>query len=359
MSKGTKSKAQSQRSNAMPAPTVNVNDIPPDLRVSYQWSVLPDTITIFRGHHAFLSNFYVSPITTYDPVLKCLVTYPTVEHYYQAHKASDPAERKFIIASSTPVDARRLGRSVTKLVAHWDRYKFDVMRHGVTLKFDQHQKLAKLLAMTGTSGLVHLTTWGDQLWGTTQAHSNPMNTTGWNLLGVLLMKKRAEFFNKALRHENLIQGRATDSDGNLIPPPPPTISKPTLKTTIVKPMSEFNDLQHDDVYVGRLSAEPHGRGMWGNPFSHRDIPKRRKWTGNADVMSPESIKLLSQGDYYVKVDTVEEAVFRYREYLMRNPVLLAEVHHLAGRTLRCWCKDWPCHAYVIGEIAETMALLQS
>lgn len=61
-------------------------------------------INSFDGEFAFLSNFYNSPISDGE------ITYPTVEHYFQAMKTSNIEEVMEIAAAPTPGQAKRLGR---------------------------------------------------------------------------------------------------------------------------------------------------------------------------------------------------------------------------------------------------------
>jgi hypothetical protein len=77
-----------------------------------------------------------------------------------------------------------------------------------------------------------------------------------------------------------------------------------------------------DIYIGRPSE-------WGNCFSHKD-------------------GTLAQ----FKVNTRDEAVEKYREWIMRQPQLLARLHELKGKTLACWCKPLACHGDVLAELAD-------
>lgn len=79
-----------------------------------------------------------------------------------------------------------------------------------------------------------------------------------------------------------------------------------------------------DVYIGRPSK-------WGNPFSHRP--------GTAAK--------------YV-VATREEAISKYREYLLSSPELLDQLHELKGKTLACWCKPLSCHGDILAELANQL-----
>jgi hypothetical protein len=75
-----------------------------------------------------------------------------------------------------------------------------------------------------------------------------------------------------------------------------------------------------DVYIGRP-------GIWGNPYSHKEGTKAE-----------------------FKVATREEAVEKYREYILNNAELMSKIHELKGKVLGCWCKPLACHGDVIIEI---------
>lgn len=80
-----------------------------------------------------------------------------------------------------------------------------------------------------------------------------------------------------------------------------------------------------DVFVGRPSK-------FGNPFSHQ----------------PGTLALY-------KVETREEAVEYYRNYLLNTPALLQMVkQELKGKNLGCFCESHlACHAKVLLEIANS------
>lgn len=42
---------------------------------------------------------------------------------------------------------------------------------------------------------------------------------------------------------------------------------------------------------------------------------------------------------------------KYREWLLRNPGLMADLHELRGKTLGCWCAPLPCHGDVLAELS--------
>lgn len=82
-------------------------------------------------------------------------------------------------------------------------------------------------------------------------------------------------------------------------------------------------LENFDVYIGRGSK-------WGNPYSHKE------GTSAAWV-----------------VETREDAIRLYEEWLRAQPALLAAVKtELKDKTLGCWCKPLACHGDVLLKIAN-------
>lgn len=79
-----------------------------------------------------------------------------------------------------------------------------------------------------------------------------------------------------------------------------------------------------DVYIGRPSK-------WGNPYSHKD--------GTLAMY---------------KVSSREEAVERYKEYLMSNADLLRDLWELKDKTLGCWCSPMKCHGDILKELVDNL-----
>jgi hypothetical protein len=77
-----------------------------------------------------------------------------------------------------------------------------------------------------------------------------------------------------------------------------------------------------DVYIGRPSK-------WGNRFTH--LARSR-----ADIV----------------VGSREEAVARYKEWILTQPELLAALSELQGKVLGCWCAPKACHGHVLAELAD-------
>lgn len=140
-------------------------------------------IDCFDGKFAFLSNFYLSPMTV-DGII-----FPTVEHLFQAAKTVSLVEREKIAAAATPGQAKRLGRNVI-LCDNWEEIKDDVMLNALRLKFAILPLREKLLA-TGNEELVEGNTWHDNIWGNCSC-DRCKKIEGQNKLGKLLMQIREE-----------------------------------------------------------------------------------------------------------------------------------------------------------------------
>jgi ribA/ribD-fused uncharacterized protein len=135
-------------------------------------------INFFRGENAFLSNMSESSFKVGQE------TYPTVEHFFQAMKTTDSAQRAKILAAKTAGEAKKIGRTVT-LRKNWTQIREEVMETALRAKFQQNPELKKKLIDTGDVELIEGNTWGDTFWG-------QVNGKGSNKLGKLLMKIRDE-----------------------------------------------------------------------------------------------------------------------------------------------------------------------
>ena len=117
--------------------------------------------------------------------------WPTSEHYFQAQKFRDAADREQIRRAKTPMIAARLGRDRSKkLRPDWDGARVDVMRVALRAKFEQHPDLRFLLLSTGDAKLVEHTE-NDDFWG------DGGDGRGQNMLGRLLMGLRDELARAA------------------------------------------------------------------------------------------------------------------------------------------------------------------
>ncbi|MEK6860600.1 MAG: NADAR family protein [Nanoarchaeota archaeon] len=130
-----------------------------------------------ESRYYFPSNFYPVEIK-FDGI-----TYPSVEHAYQAAKTLDKDERYKILIVGSPGEAKKLGRKL-KLRENWEENKIEVMLFLLRQKFD-YPKFKKWLLETGEEHLEEGNWWGDRFWGT-------CNGVGENWLGRLLMQVREE-----------------------------------------------------------------------------------------------------------------------------------------------------------------------
>lgn len=135
----------------------------------------------FDGEFAFLSNFYPSPIVDG-------IEFPTVEHYFQAHKTIRYNDFKKIAAAGSPGLAKRLGRSID-LRADWEEVKLPTMKNALRLKFADPTLRAKLIA-TGDAELIEGNLWHDNTWGDCRC-ARCLDIPGQNQLGKLLMEVRS------------------------------------------------------------------------------------------------------------------------------------------------------------------------
>lgn len=148
-------------------------------------------ITEFSDRHSFLSNFHPAPV--YILIGTKWVKAPTVEHAYQASKTISQHHRRRIIDASTPGEAKRMGRKVSR-VSYWDEVKRIVMLELLRQKFSR-SKLIDQLLRTQTVQLIEGNNWHDNFWGVCVC-DKCRDTGGENWLGKLLMRVR-----KDLQHD--------------------------------------------------------------------------------------------------------------------------------------------------------------
>lgn len=130
-------------------------------------------IDSFRNEYAFLSNFFIES----DGY--------SVEHRYQAAKATNQADYNYIMESSTPAIAKKRGREIA-IRDDWHNAKLFVMRELLIKKF-RDENLRRKLLETGSSHLIENNYWNDHFWGI-------CNNIGHNWLGRILMNLRDEYF---------------------------------------------------------------------------------------------------------------------------------------------------------------------
>ncbi|GFQ00391.1 riboflavin biosynthesis protein pyrr chloroplastic [Phtheirospermum japonicum] len=161
------------------------------------------------------SNFSLHPIQMPDENGDCY-SWPSVEHYYQAHKfvdLDDPVAKKCleeIKNAKSPEEAARLGRTTQRqrpdlVRSDWDSVKTDIMYRALKCKFSTYPNLTSMLLSTTGSVLVEASP-HDLFWG------GGRDGEGLNYLGRLLMQLRSEFLaenadrkNRHREEENEVQ----------------------------------------------------------------------------------------------------------------------------------------------------------
>ena len=150
-------------------------------------------INNFRNEYFFLSNFYPCEIT-YDNI-----TYPSVEHYYVAHKSnttqiinnkslSDIEYKKYISSVKNASFVKKIGSDI-KIRSDWENIKKEVMYNGLKIKFED-DILKNKLKDTKELYIKENNLWHDNFYGS--CICSKCNDKGKNILGKLLMKIRKE-----------------------------------------------------------------------------------------------------------------------------------------------------------------------
>ena len=114
------------------------------------------------------------------------VHWPTVEHYYQAQKFTDPALQREIRKAAKPPIAKSLAeKHKAEMRPDWDAIKDEVMYRAVKCKFARHPQLYALLMATGEEEIAECAP-HDYYWGVGR------DGTGQNRLGKIIERIRAE-----------------------------------------------------------------------------------------------------------------------------------------------------------------------
>lgn len=91
--------------------------------------------------------------------------WPTVEHYFQGMKFTDPDQRAAIRHTASAADAERLADKHKRAIRKdWKQVRQTIMTRGVYTKCLTHPDIAKALLMTGTQKIVESSMY-DYYWG--------------------------------------------------------------------------------------------------------------------------------------------------------------------------------------------------
>lgn len=116
-------------------------------------------------------------------------TYKSAEHLFQTLKCAKESDKKKIRKTTTPKQAKILGKFIETRSNWSEETKANIMRSVLQRKFEK-PKLRKKLVYTGDAELVYLNYWHDTFWGVCTCTTH--NHTGQNRLGITLMEIRAE-----------------------------------------------------------------------------------------------------------------------------------------------------------------------
>lgn len=142
-------------------------------------------ITVFEGAFRFLSNFF--PQTIRVDVGFGRLTYPTVEHTYQAAKATCLMDHEEVRQLRRPGQAKKAGNHID-LRSDWEDVKEHVMLSALAAKFTV-PRMRTLLLNTAPATLIEGNWWHDNEWGNCTC-PQCRHIRGRNLLGRLLMDIR-------------------------------------------------------------------------------------------------------------------------------------------------------------------------
>jgi hypothetical protein len=148
---------------------------------------------LFWGENAPLSNFYHKDCSFSDGEIR----FNCVEQFYAHERArffNDLEAQQKILGTDNPIEQKRTRIKGFKKEA-WHENAKEIMRKGLSLKFNQNPILKKYLNDTGDKILVEANP-HDKFWGIVLNTHEAMNTDkklwGNNRLGVLLMELRKE-----------------------------------------------------------------------------------------------------------------------------------------------------------------------
>lgn len=128
-----------------------------------------------QGKFKALANFYPVEIEIDSKKFK------SVEHYYQACKATNDKDFNTIANAPDPYICKSLGTSLPNR-KDWHDIKYEVMLKGLWAKFSEHKDLQDLLLSTG-NGQIHEHTFNDKYWAF-------FDGIGKDMLGIALMETR-------------------------------------------------------------------------------------------------------------------------------------------------------------------------
>jgi ribA/ribD-fused uncharacterized protein len=163
----------------------------------------PQDVVLFFGPGEDKGEYRAFSVMAEYPIEIEGVRYPTVEHYYQAMKASefkDTETLKKILECKSTKAVKTLGKNVSNFMKEiWDDKRYDIMLRANRAKFVQHPELRKQLLDTG-SKRIGLANPRNKFWSIGSSVDSdkskyPSKWSGQNKLGKLLESLRDELKN--------------------------------------------------------------------------------------------------------------------------------------------------------------------
>jgi len=152
---------------------------------------------------------------------------------------------------------------------------------------------------------------------------------------VLKFEKREQKLNYLLAHKEVTINKLTrfygeDKLKSIVPSKvEPKVERPLRivenkdeKTTVINLKGKKGKEIVNGVYIGRsmyMGGWKLPKSKWHNPFSVKEYGR-------------------------------EEALTKYKQYILKNEQLMGEIEELRGKVLECWCKPEKCHGDILIEI---------
>ena len=166
-----------------------IHQLPAELQPEALATRSSNNVTLFYRKESHLSNHHPCKIVDKG------VSYNCVEQYLMVHKATlfeDENAVKEIMATDDPMVQKRVRVKKFNLDM-WRKVSLDVMRRGLTMKYEQNPELKNKLLQTGNAQLAEAAP-RDGYWGIGMAmhHPDALDRSKWgeNHLGKLLMEVR-------------------------------------------------------------------------------------------------------------------------------------------------------------------------
>jgi ribA/ribD-fused uncharacterized protein len=151
-----------------------------------------------------IENGWAFDLSVYQFVDEQGNKFRSTEHYMMYHKAllfKDIPASKMVLTSSTPNGAKKIGRKVKNFDNKiWEANRYEIVKNGNILKFEQNTYLLDFLMSTVGKTLVEASPY-DEIWGIAlgakdKKAQNPATWKGLNLLGFILTDIRDNYFTK-------------------------------------------------------------------------------------------------------------------------------------------------------------------